>query len=284
MAFLDLQPAGRFTFEPARDAFRIYPAVGGGRVEVALRVTRQDECKDVLLCSVVAAMSVGTHPNVGQSYLCDLRTERHINPITQATRATLKGFITDQQFRIVEEIRRGGVLWISLDLIMTCVDGEPARLIEGSGNENISIQSGEWAEALERVDGGSYVELLVPLPANQELATAVRRLRKARELMRADKVEEALGEIRKAVERVRTAGGTLKLATAAVKKDTRQRTKEERWALYVESIFALLSGAVHDDEGTTEHFVWTRAEADALVMSAAGMLARLAEDERNYMM
>jgi hypothetical protein len=166
---------------------------------------------------------------------------------------------------------------------MMCVDGEPGRLIEGWGIETFSIQSGEWAEALERVDAGSFVELLVPLPTNKQLANSVRRLRKARELMRSDKVEEALGEARKAVEKVRKTYGTGKLAAAAGKKDARQHTKEERWAIYVESVFSLLSGAVHDDEGTTEHFVWTRAEADTLIMSVAGMLARLAEDERNHM-
>jgi hypothetical protein len=100
--------------------------------------------------------------------------------------------------------------------------------------------------------------------------------------MREDNVEEALGETRKAVERVRSAYKTRNLAAAAAAKaDPRQHTKEERWALYVESTFSLLSGAVHDDEGTTENFTWTRAEADGLIVSAAGLLGRLAEDERH---
>ena len=101
--------------------------------------------------------------------------------------------------------------------------------------------------------------------------------------MRDMKIEEALGEARKAIEKVRGAYQTGKLSAVAAKKDARQRTKEERWALYVESIFSLLSAAVHDDEGTTENFEWTRAEAEALILSVAGMLSRLAEDERHYM-
>jgi hypothetical protein len=47
-------------------------------------------------------------------------------------------------------------------------------------------------------------------------------------------------------------------------------------------IFSLLSRAVHDDEGTTENSAWSRAEADALIVSVAGMLGRLAEDERHH--
>jgi hypothetical protein len=146
----------------------------------------------------------------------------------------------------------------------------------------IAIQPGEWAAALELADAGSYVELLVPLPTDEQNANAVRRLRKARDLMRDDNIEEALGETRKATEKIRAVYGTGKLAAAAAKNDARQHTKQERWAVYVESIFSLLSGAVHDDHGTTENFVWTRAEADALIVSVAGMLGRLAEDERSY--
>jgi hypothetical protein len=282
-SILDLQTAGQIQFEVGRDAFRIYSGIGGGRIEVSMRITRQDERKDVVPCDIAARMSVGTHPNVGQRYLCDLRTEHLVSPASHATQANLTGFITDQQFRIIEEIRHSRSLWISLELTMTCVDGEPPRLIRGWGTENFDIQSGEWAEALERVDAGSYVELLVPLPSNKQLANAVRRLRKARELMRSDQVEEALGETRKAVERVRKAYRTWKLAAGAAKKDARLHTKQERWAIYIESVFSLLSAEIHDDEGTTENFVWTQAEADALILSVAGMLARLAEDERNYM-
>lgn len=281
MAQVNLQQAGRVQFEPARDAFRMFAAIGGARVELTMKATRLDERKDAPQCQVTASMSAGRDPNMGQRFLCDLRQENLINPITQGTGTTLSGFIADHQLRVIEAIRRGAALWVSLTLTVTCIDGEPARLLRESATENFNIQPGEWATALEHADAGSYVELLVPLPDNQEHATAVRRLRTARELMRADNVEEALGETRKAVERVRTAYKTRSLAAAAAKKDARQHTKEERWALYVESTFSLLSGAVHDDEGTTENFTWTRAEADALIVSAAGMLGRLAEDERH---
>jgi hypothetical protein len=282
MAVMDVQTAGRFQFEPTRDALRMYPGVGGARVELTMKVTRLDERKDGPPCQVTAAMSVGRNANVGQRFLCDLRHEHLINPPTQGTQIGLKGFISDHQLRVIEAIRRGAALWVSLELHVTCADGEPGRLLRGWATEPFDIQPGEWAAALELADAGSYVELLVPLPGNTQNANAVRRLRKARDLMRDDKVEEALGETRKAVEKVRSVYETGRLAAAAARADARQRTKEQRWALYVESIFSLLSGAVHDDQGTTENFTWSRAEADALIVSVAGMLGRLAEDERQH--
>src|SRR5207245_8734677 len=100
----------------------------------------------------------------------------------------------------------------------------PRQLLESWGIENFAIQSGEWAEALERVDAGSYVELLVPLPANRQHANAVRRLRSARDLVRDNKIEEALGESRKAVEKVRKAYQTGKVAAVAAKKAARKHS------------------------------------------------------------
>ncbi len=139
--------------------------------------------------------------------------------------------------RVIEAIRRGGPLSVHLDMIVTCIYGEPGRMLSGSTTETFFIQPGEGADALERADAGSYIELLVPLPANKQHANAVRRLRKARDLMRDDQVEEALGEARKAIERVRKAYQTPKLAASGSAKNPRQHTKDERWAIYVESIF-----------------------------------------------
>jgi hypothetical protein len=258
----------------------MYPAVGGAKIELRMKITRQDERKDAPQLQVTAAMSVSRSANVGLRFLCDVDAAYFVNPTAQATETLLTGFIADHQLRVIEAIRHGAALWVSLELTVTTVDGEPGRMLRSSATEQFDIQPGEWAQALERADAGSYVELLVPLPRNEEYANAVRRLRAARELMRDNKVEEALGETRKALEKVRSAYQTGKLAAAAAK-NARQHTKEERWAVYVESIFSLLSGAVHDDENTTENFTWSRAEADALIVSVAGMLGRLAEDEHH---
>lgn len=39
-----------------------------------------------------------------------------------------------------------------------------------------------------------------------------------------------------------------------------------------------MSGAGHDDPGVSEHFEWSRPEADTLIAATAGLLGQLAED------
>jgi hypothetical protein len=223
---MDLQTAGRVQFEPARDALRMYAGVGGAKIELRMKITRLDERKDAPQLQVTAAMSVSRNANVGMRFLCDVRAEHFVSPAVQATEALLTGFIADHQLRVIEAIRRGAALWVNLELAVTTVDGEPGRMLRGSATEHFGIQPGEWAQALESADAGSYVELLVPPPHNEEYANAVRRLRAARHLLRDNKVEEALGETRKALEKVRSAYQTGKLASAAAKKDARQHTIE----------------------------------------------------------
>ncbi|WP_328919652.1 hypothetical protein OG911_02265 [Streptomyces sp. NBC_00208] len=74
---------------------------------------------------------------------------------------------------------------------------------------------------------------------------------------------------------MRNACNTKAVFNGAVNKKAEERTQEERWAVLTQSAYALFSGAPHDDEGTSEHFAWTRADVVAAVATAAGLLARL---------
>ncbi|MFD3701136.1 hypothetical protein ACFWUZ_34290 [Streptomyces sp. NPDC058646] len=82
---------------------------------------------------------------------------------------------------------------------------------------------------------------------------------------------------RQALVAVRETCNTQNVYNRAVHKKAAERDQEERWAMLTQSAFALFSGAPHDDTGTTEHFTWTRADAVAVVATAAGLLARREE-------
>jgi hypothetical protein len=73
MANVDLSAAGRLQFEPARAALRMDPGIGGARIGLSLRVTRQDERKDPPPCEVTGTVFVGRSPNLNLRFLCDLR-------------------------------------------------------------------------------------------------------------------------------------------------------------------------------------------------------------------
>ncbi|WP_146175050.1 hypothetical protein [Umezawaea tangerina] len=224
------------------------------------------------------AMLIGKAASQERRLLTHLVAKNLVNPTLVATEVTLTGFVSDEQLRAAEALREGAEhIWVTLQVSVTCVDGDPAQLVGGTGEFGFDLLSGEWAQELERVDAGSYLEILVPLTKDKDHATAVRRLRKARELVRDNHLEEALGETRKVIEAIRAADGTLDIARQARPKPPRDRDQRERWAFLAEDLFSLLSGAAHDDPGTTEHFVWSRKDVLALVAATAGLLNRLSE-------
>lgn len=265
-------------FEPARQALRLWPAVGGAQIELSLSIRRTTERKDASPCQISAAMLVGKSPSRDRQLLTPLVAGHLVNPAQVATEFRFTGFISVEQLRAVEELRSGAEsIWVTLQIGATCVDGDPATLVGGTGELTFALSAGEWLQELDRVDAATYVEILIPVTSNPEHANAARRLRNARTLIQNDCAEEALAEARKALEFVRKAEGTLNIAQQAKDKTPRDRDLRERWAYLVEDIFSLLSGAAHDDQGTTEHFKWTRADAVALVGSTAGLLGRLAD-------
>ena len=263
-------------FEPARHALRLRPAVGGTQIELDLTVRRTHEHKEDSPYQVTAAMLVGQGPSQGRSLLTPLAASHLVNPTQVATGLRLTGFISGEQLRVVEELRAGAdAIWVVLQVGVIGTGGEPMALIGGHGELSFALAAGEWLQELERVDAATYVEILVPLTSGADQANAARRLRNARALIQEGRVEEALSEARKALEFVRTAEGTRQIVQQAAGKSSRARDLRERWAYLVEDTFSLLSGAAHDDRGTTEHFDWTRADAIALVGAVAGLLSRV---------
>jgi hypothetical protein len=141
----------------------------------------------------------------------------------------------------------------------------------------IAVPHAEWSTALEQLGAGAYVDVLVPITDVEERALAARRLREAKVLIRNRDFEGAVGKARSTLDAVRPACNTEVLYNQALSKKAKDRTQEERWAMLIQSAYALFSGAPHDDEGTTEHFQWTRADAVAAAATSAGLLARLAD-------
>ncbi|MEV7801940.1 hypothetical protein AB0O28_03210 [Microbispora sp. NPDC088329] len=207
-----------------------------------------------------------------------MEAEQLIAPTVRQTEFHLVGFVSDDQLRAAEELRRGAELWFTLALRVRTVDGELPTLVSYSGHLTFPVEAGEWSSQLERVDAGSFFEVLVPMPEAADHAAAVRRLQEARRLLRDNQLDAALGEARKALEPVLEAVRAQGLAKGASEKRARERTLNERFAVLVEDVFSLLSGAAHDDE-ITKDFQFTRAEALALLATTAGLVNRLAQQQ-----
>ncbi|MEU8333392.1 hypothetical protein [Micromonospora sp. NPDC048839] len=316
-AVIDLGNGDLLQLEPARRAFHLYPGAGGAQVEVTLRISKAHDLAPGIAYRVSARMYVEDSTRK-QRMLCALDATNLVTPLVRAGDVQLSGFVTDEQLRVVEQLRAGGDLWVNLRLSLDSVEwredserppliseeeleqlresvargerfkpSQPGAMVvverpvrqQRTGDLRFDINAGEWAAQMAAIEAGTFVELLVPLAGGADYAGAVALLREARELLREGSVDAAIGQARKALEQVRKEYGTQKLYETATKKSPRTRPLAERWAIMVEDLYSTMSGAAHADEVTKE-FTFTREDGAMLLTATAGMLKRLAADRQ----
>jgi hypothetical protein len=270
-----------------------FPAAGGAQVRVAVRVHTRFESDPPGLYQVAATLIVsrGT-ATTSRLQVCELGLENVVQPGRDAIEIMLDGQIGDAQLRAIDALRDGADdIWVTLKIRATRIDHAPgppangqteipARFTSRSGELSFALASSDWLAQWKRAQSGTFLEVLLPLTGHPDYALAAGRIAQAQAQQRGGDLDAALRAARKAIEAVRRGrGGTLAIAKAALaKKDRRERTKDERWALFVEAAFDLLSGAGHDDPGVSENFEWSRPEADTLIAATAGLLGQLAHD------
>jgi len=272
MTTINLDNGTTLELEPARHLLRMTPAVGGANLELTIRAIAAAPVGRVVLA---AAVYVADSTQMGRRFLCRALARSHVVPVGRGAEVVLQGLISSEQLRAVEELRAGGNLTLGLEVEVHGVMADPLGPVVWSGQLNIPVSAGEWSTQVENVDGGTVVEILVGMPDDPQLVGAVDRLREARHLLRTNQIVSALEAARKAVEPVLEAAREGNLASTALKKNAKERELPERFAVMIEAVYSLLSGAAHDD-AVTEGFRYTRAEADALLVSVAGLVKRLA--------
>ncbi|MFI7283434.1 hypothetical protein ACIBOV_24545 [Micromonospora chersina] len=128
-ATIDLGNGDFLQLEPARRAFHLYPGAGGAQVEVTLRISKAQDLAQGIAYRVSARMYVEDNSDRRQRMLCTLDGAHLVTPLVRAGEVQLSGFVTDEQLRIVEQLRAGGDLWVNLRLSLTSVewraDSEP---------------------------------------------------------------------------------------------------------------------------------------------------------------
>lgn len=71
---------------------------------------------------------------------------------------------------------------------------------------------------------------------------------------------------------------TLEVYDGALQKASKQRTEDERFAVYVQSLFGWLTSYIHDDEESIKGCEMGRPTANQALGAVAGLLHRLAHD------
>jgi hypothetical protein len=262
--------------EPRREVLRLSPAVAGARLslEFVVGTSVPNPTVSAGTFHFAAELSVSRIRSQNERFVCHLVAKHHVTPTPQGAHLTMAGFIGNDQLRAIEELRSGNDLVLHLELTATTVTSTPHLQLH-HGDVHVDVRADEWAREIERVDQGTYVEVLVPMPQSTTLALAVKRVGEARDLVRAGEIDSALGKARLALEAVREQHGTAKIKQNAPDQ-ARQRNHEERTAVLVEAAYSLICGALHDDE-ITKTFVYTRTEAITLIATVAGLVRAAAE-------
>jgi hypothetical protein len=185
------------------------------------------------------------------------------------------------QLMALEQARAGRDLCLLVDLRATLLgvfmnqsrDSQITTVQYG-----ITINRDTWARLLEQFGAAVNVPILVPLPLGDprsRIARAGQHLHAAQRAITDSRYNEAVQIARLAVDILK------ELDQEPVPRDLprQQRNLPQRFAALRDELFSLASGASHDDP-VTKDFQYTRADATAIVGTAAGLLARYSPQSR----
>lgn len=193
--------------------------------------------------------------------------------------------LSDEQLIALERARGEGDIVLKLELQATLLTPyEDVHPITATQTE-FYISSSRWFELLDQV--GSEVGILVRIPSPltdspteppptasadnaASLAQATARLRDARAELRNHQWEHCVATCRKVLENINLLV-SLPSAKDLFKVNTEKRSQDERWAAIYYDVKCMASAA-HHDGGTTEDFIWRRADAEAVLAATAGLL------------
>jgi hypothetical protein len=282
MTSLSLPDSKSLWVEQAAECLTLEPSFDGARIKVMLKTWTQNADKNQFPTQVTATVKAGasTDPRHAR-HLAELRADDLVYAMASPSQVTLTGHVSAQALREVEEERQGGALWLMFELKSTTVStGTPTQLFLGTGTGlAVKVLAGQWAEELEKVTATSFVEILIPVTDDPEFSLAAARLRKARDLIRNGEFTASATELRRALEPVRRFYKTLDVHSMAAPKPAKERSKEERFAVYVQSVFHWITSFVHDEDDSIKGCEMDRAEANQALAAVAGLLHRMARDQ-----
>ncbi|MFI7430712.1 hypothetical protein ACIBPB_27330 [Micromonospora sp. NPDC049836] len=287
MISIELGNDDRLYVQAVQHMLRLYPGVGGAHISLRFEVSRQSDAPTASPFKVSALLYLCGTSGQDQKLLGALEVEQPVSPQVRSSQLELVGFVSDEQLRVIEELRRGDDVHLYANVTVTSVVGDPPILHVKSGGGRFHIGVGEWLKQLEQVDAGTFIEVLVPMVGGADFAIATEELRKARTLLRQNNIEAALLGARKALEPIRKAERTAAIQRKTLERERanperlveEKRTLPERFAFIVEDLARALSGAMHKDP-VTKTFEYTRGDAVMLVAATAGVLVRVAEQRR----
>jgi hypothetical protein len=202
----------------------------------------------------------------GRAPLASATISVPFNP-DEVRRPTLVYLITNFQLLALEQQRAGD---LRLELQVDGVLPQAASGFPGGTRvtEHITIAESRWRQQLAGLGPTLGAEMLIPFPEDDEpRRTAVGFLREAQRLLGGSEIDSAMLKVRKALETIKNSSSW----NWPGKKDKKDLTADERWALIRAAMEDQASGAMHVDPGTS-NYTYTRTEAETLIAMTAALL------------
>lgn len=189
--------------------------------------------------------------------------------------------LDDNQLIGIEQARAGGDIVLHLSLQLTLLNALSLAYATRVVDATVRIRASRWVEMLDQAGTEVAVVIRVPSPlgssvpddATPSLTRAAEWLRDARDALRDGRHQACVASCRHALENL---GALADMPGEAHVRRTNpsERSQDERWAATYYDTKSLASAAHHDDEITKE-FVWTRADAEAILATTAALVRRL---------
>ncbi|MFD6679956.1 hypothetical protein [Micromonospora parva] len=195
--------------------------------------------------------------------------------------------LTDDQLISLESARGQDDIVLRLKLQVTLLS-PPGDVHPVAHDElPVRIPRGRWLELLDQAGTEVGVLLRVPSPLTDSaltpppaasdkdaasLSQAAARLRQARAELRDQQWEHCVATCRRVLENISRLV-SIPSAKQVFSVPADSRTQDQRWAAVYWDVKGMTHAAHHDD-GTTESFSWSRADAEAILATTAGLLGR----------
>lgn len=199
--------------------------------------------------------------------------------------------VTDEQLAGIEQARGQDDVALNLKVQVALLQPPPGVHATHAQDVQVRVRSSHWVTLLDQL--GAQVALIVRVPSPltdpqlfgspqgaaggetiPSLTQATRRLRQAREHLRDGRWDDCVGACRLVLDNISALRDVPSDARVGAVKP-RDRDLELRWAAAFHAVNSIASAAHHDDK-TTDDFVWSQPDAEAMLATTAALLRRYA--------
>ncbi|MFI5736143.1 hypothetical protein ACIA49_38875 [Kribbella sp. NPDC051587] len=263
-------PLGTYSVAVAPESIWIHQGMGTHYLQLQLDIGVPEVGTEAgrLLC-LETTLSAPRGSSGSTVPLAQVNVSVPFSPDGGLQRVSPQYFLTNAQLLAVEQHRTDDLrLELRIRAYLPQAAGYPgcAEVVEP-----VVVADSRWRKQLKGLGRTLGVDMVIPFPAGDGPRQAVADLlRDAQRMLGGNDVDGAMLRIRRALEEIKQIAGWTPPPGSSNRND-RAATAEQRWAGIRAALEHQASGAMHGDGGT-KGYVYSRAEAEALIGLTAALL------------